>query len=138
MQSGKKWKWKRASAQNYISCTRKCKCDRAGQAEKKSIYFLWKLDFDRRDKRIFLQSAKLIEKVSNFEIFIDQKFYTALLIVGHDNRHMIIKVNFSGNGGADLNLEERCPCGLGHFRVYFPLGNFWPLLGFFFLGICIC
>ena len=26
--------------------------------------------------------------------------------------------------GADLNLEERCPCGLGHFRVYFPLGNY--------------
>ena len=34
---------------------------------------------------------------------------------------------FSGNGGADLNLEERCPCGLGHFRVYFPLGNFWHI-----------
>ena len=39
----------------------------------KSIYFLWKLGFDRRDKRIFLQSANLIEQVSNFEIFIDQK-----------------------------------------------------------------
>ena len=30
---------------------------------------------------------------------------------------------FSGNRGTDLNLEERCPCGLGQFRVYFPLGE---------------
>ena len=29
----------------------------------------------------------------------------------------------SGNRGTDLNLEERCPCGLGQFRVYFPLGE---------------